>query len=229
MKVLRTLTTGGPPSCGSDKVSVIGWMPPAAPGGSVAASTSPSLKLQDRGTGDRQALKPRDIELVARLGFILIRQVRAVDVLDCAAVDDTGEHAAVAHDVHHDIAGVDAGGATDAFVLQALRMSGSGIEAVTAAAESGNVIWRAPSPRTLRYRTVQAHATWLVLQDDGTGGVAPSVIEREFRRYLSTVASSPKALPVPAVPTVATISWLMKHPEAWHARPTNVRGTWGGA
>lgn len=37
--------------------------------------------------------------------------------------------------------------------------------------------------RTLLYRTVQAHlATWLALQDDGSGASAPAVTEREFRR-----------------------------------------------
>ena len=38
---------------------------------------------------------------------------------------------------------------------------------------------------TLLYRTVQTQlATWLALQDDGTGGCAPAAVEREFRRYL---------------------------------------------
>ena len=43
--------------------------------------------------------------------------------------------------------------------------------------------WR--TERTLLYRTVQTHlATWLALQDDGTGCCVPGVIAREFRRYL---------------------------------------------
>jgi len=39
--------------------------------------------------------------------------------------------------------------------------------------------------RTVLYRVVQAHlATWLALQDDGQGGQAAALTEREFRRYL---------------------------------------------
>jgi len=39
--------------------------------------------------------------------------------------------------------------------------------------------------RTLLHHVVQDHlATWLALHDDGCGGHAPALTEREFRRYL---------------------------------------------
>ena len=49
-----------------------------------------------------------------------------------------------------------------------------------------SAVYRRRRPEgTLRYRTVQTHlATWLALQDDGTGETAPAVTEREFCRYL---------------------------------------------
>ena len=47
-------------------------------------------------------------------------------------------------------------------------------------------VYRRRQPeRTVLYRVVQTHlATWLALQDDGCGGHAPALTEREFRRYL---------------------------------------------
>jgi len=58
--------------------------------------------------------------------------------------------------------------------------------ASAACASPRSAVYRRRQPeRTLLYRTVQTHlATWLALQDDGSGGVAPAVTEREFRRYL---------------------------------------------
>ena len=47
------------------------------------------------------------------------------------------------------------------------------------------VYHRRQPDRTLLYRVVQDHlATWLALHDDGGGGHAPALTEREFRRYL---------------------------------------------
>jgi hypothetical protein len=47
------------------------------------------------------------------------------------------------------------------------------------------VYHRRPPDRTLLYRGVQDHlATGLALHDDGGGGHAPALTEREFRRYL---------------------------------------------
>ena len=47
------------------------------------------------------------------------------------------------------------------------------------------VYHRRQPDRTLLYRVVQDHlATWLALHDDGCGGHAPALTEREFRRYL---------------------------------------------
>ena len=47
------------------------------------------------------------------------------------------------------------------------------------------VCHRRQPERTLLYRVVQAHlATWLAQHDDGYGGRAPALAEREFRRYL---------------------------------------------
>ena len=59
--------------------------------------------------------------------------------------------------------------------------------AVPCAAPHSSIYRRRQPEHTLLYRTVQqAHlATWLALQDDGTGGCAPAAIEREFRRYLA--------------------------------------------
>lgn len=47
-------------------------------------------------------------------------------------------------------------------------------------------VYRRRQPeRTLLYRTLQTHlATWLQLQEDGTGRTAPASAEREFLRYL---------------------------------------------
>ena len=57
--------------------------------------------------------------------------------------------------------------------------------AVPCAASRGSIYHRREPERTLLYRTVQTHlATWLALQDDGTGGGAPAALEREFHRYL---------------------------------------------
>ena len=47
------------------------------------------------------------------------------------------------------------------------------------------VYHRRQPDHTLLYRVVQDHlATWLALHDDGYGGHAPALTEREFRRYL---------------------------------------------
>ncbi len=57
----------------------------------------------------------------------------------------------------------------------------------TAAQSCGasTVYHRRQPERTVLYRVVQSHlATWLALQDDGCGGHASAVTEREFRRYL---------------------------------------------
>ena len=57
----------------------------------------------------------------------------------------------------------------------------------TAAKSCGSpaVYHRRQPERTGLYRVVQAHlATWLALHDDGCGGHAPALTEREFRRYL---------------------------------------------
>ena len=48
------------------------------------------------------------------------------------------------------------------------------------------VYHRRQPQRTLLCRIVQAHlATWLALHDDGCGGHAPAITEREYRRYLT--------------------------------------------
>ena len=58
--------------------------------------------------------------------------------------------------------------------------------AVPCAAPRSSIDHRREPERTLLYRTVQTHlATWLALQDDGTGETAPAATEREFRRYLA--------------------------------------------
>ena len=58
--------------------------------------------------------------------------------------------------------------------------------AVPCAAPRSSLYHRREPERTLLYRTVQTHlATWLALQDDGTGETAPAATEREFRRYLA--------------------------------------------
>ena len=57
----------------------------------------------------------------------------------------------------------------------------------TAAKSCGSpaVYHRRQPERTLLYRVALDHlATWLALHDDGCGGHAPALTEREFRRYL---------------------------------------------
>ena len=92
------------------------------------------------------------------------------------------------------------------------------------------VYHRCQPGRTLLCRVVQDHlASWLALHDDGCGGHAPELTEREFCRYLESLFS-PTASRAPAAPIVATTSWWLTPakivayapsapPDAWSKPP----------